>query len=179
LFWYLPELIAQTPPQTDVSELKIVPVNGEDAINIIKKKTAVKPVVEVRDQNNLPVAGASVTFLLPTSGPSGSFANGGKVLTVTTDQNGRAAVTALRANDVAGPYRINVTASSPGKTSATITVAQSNVLGTPTLIGGVSATALGVGAGVGAAVITTVVVVTKVVGGGKTAKISVGPPSLP
>jgi hypothetical protein len=38
--------------------LKIVVVEGEDAVNIIQQRTAVSPIVEVRDDNDLPVAGA-------------------------------------------------------------------------------------------------------------------------
>src|SRR5262245_10809123 len=44
--------------------LKIVVIEGEDAINIIQTNTAVKPVIEVRDRNDLPVAGALVLFSL-------------------------------------------------------------------------------------------------------------------
>ena len=34
--------------------LKIVVIQGEDAVNIIQQKTAVAPIVEVRDENDLP-----------------------------------------------------------------------------------------------------------------------------
>jgi hypothetical protein len=44
--------------------LKIVVIEGEDGVNIIDKKTAVKPIVEVRDQNDLPVAGVPVQFAI-------------------------------------------------------------------------------------------------------------------
>jgi len=46
------------------SALRIVVVSGEDGVNIIGKGTAVAPVVEVRDRNDLPVSSASVVFLL-------------------------------------------------------------------------------------------------------------------
>src|SRR5690349_11490647 len=42
--------------------LRIVIVEGEDAVNIVQQKTAVAPVVEVRDRNDQPVAGAVVNF---------------------------------------------------------------------------------------------------------------------
>jgi hypothetical protein len=38
--------------------LKIVVLEGEGAVNIIQQKTAVAPVIEVRDRNDQPVAGA-------------------------------------------------------------------------------------------------------------------------
>ena len=40
----------------------------------IQQKTAVAPVVEMRDRNNLPVAGATVTFTI--GGNAASFASG-------------------------------------------------------------------------------------------------------
>src|SRR5580704_13463636 len=69
-------------PAQSSDELKIIIIDGEDAVNIVKKKTAVQPVVEVRDRNNLPVAGAVVIFALPSSGPGGTFLNGSKSLNV-------------------------------------------------------------------------------------------------
>src|SRR5687768_11484501 len=42
--------------------LKIVVIGGEDAVNIIQLNTAVDPVVEVRDENDLPVAGVLLRF---------------------------------------------------------------------------------------------------------------------
>ena len=42
--------------------LKIVVLEGEGAVNIIQQKTAVAPVVEVRDRNNQPVSGVFVIF---------------------------------------------------------------------------------------------------------------------
>src|SRR5262245_51732369 len=54
--------------QTPNPALKIVVIKGEDAVNIIQQKTAVAPIVEVRDKNDLPVGGASVTFAVSGSG---------------------------------------------------------------------------------------------------------------
>jgi hypothetical protein len=54
--------------QDDV--LKIVVIEGEGGVNIIDKKTAVRPVVEVRDRNDLPVAGVAVRFDGTRVGPS-------------------------------------------------------------------------------------------------------------
>jgi hypothetical protein len=77
--------------------LRIVVLDGEDGVNIIKKKTAVKPVVEVRDKNDLPVAGALVVFLLPRGGPGGAFAGGARELSVKTGIDGRAQVATIPA----------------------------------------------------------------------------------
>jgi hypothetical protein len=70
----------------------IVVLEGEDGVNVIDKKTAVQPVVQVVDRNTLPVSGASVTFVL--GGNGASFANGARQVIVTTDAAGRAATAA-------------------------------------------------------------------------------------
>ena len=62
--------------------LKIVVIAGEGAVNIIQQRTAVAPIVEVRDRNNLPVSGASVTFSV---GGSGATFGSGSTLTVVTN----------------------------------------------------------------------------------------------
>src|SRR4029453_3036600 len=72
--------------------LRIVVVAGEDAVNIIQQKTAVAPIVEVRDRNDQPVAGALVRFAI--QGGRASF-RGARPLTATTDALGRATATGL------------------------------------------------------------------------------------
>ena len=104
--------------------LKIVVLSGEDGVNIVKKKSAVRPVVEVRDKNDLPVAGASVIFLLPTSGPSATFLHGAKTLTVLTDSTGRATVSAMKPVGN-GAFKVGVNASFHGQT-ATASISQTN-----------------------------------------------------
>src|SRR6187549_1265035 len=78
--------------------LRINVLEGEDAVNIIQQKTAVKPVVEVKDRNNLPVAGVVVVFTIqPGAGgaSTASFANAQSVFTATTDATGRATSSAV------------------------------------------------------------------------------------
>jgi hypothetical protein len=124
---YESALYAQEKPAQDLGGLTIAIIKGEEKVNIIKKKTATKPVVEVRDRNKLPVAGASVVFLLPSSGPSATFANGARTLTVVTDSSGRAAVSSIQPTAEVGNFNINVTASYKGQT-ATTNIAQKNFL---------------------------------------------------
>lgn len=110
-----------TSPQAD---LRIVVVKGEDAVNIIQQKTAVAPLVEIRDRNNLPVAGATVTFTI--GGNSAAFAGGAQTLTVVTNAAGQAAATSL--SPVAtGAMQIHVAAAFQGQTVAA-TIAQTNVM---------------------------------------------------
>ena len=113
----------QTPAEQASSGLKIVVIEGQDAANIIQQKTAVAPVVEVRDRTDLPIAGAQVTFTI-SGGQGAAFSGGLRRLTVTTNAAGRAAVTGL--NPVGtGTYQINVTAAYQGRTAAA-TISQTN-----------------------------------------------------
>lgn len=165
-------LIGQSAPAQNA--LRIVVIEGEDAVNVIQHKTAVAPVVEIRDRNNIPVAGASVTFSI--GGNSATFAGGAQTFTVATNAAGRAAVAAL--NPVSsGAVQIQVSAAFQGQT-ALATIAQTNVLtaaeaaaaasgasgasGAAGAGGGLSGTTIGI---VGAAVAGGAVAATQAAGG--------------
>lgn len=113
----------------DLSELSIVVVAGENGVNVVSKKTAVQPIIEVRDKNNLPVTGAVVNFISPDQAPSVVFSNGERTFTVVTNDTGRAAVSGMRPIGT-GAFRIQVTASvtstAQGHTIATATISQRN-----------------------------------------------------
>src|ERR1035437_929256 len=116
-------LHAQTLP----TELNIVVVEGEGAINNVRQRVAREPVVRVEDENHKPIAGAAVVFTLPTEGATGEFSNGGKSLTMITDSQGRATAQSLRLNQVAGKMPIHVNASYRGLTART-SITQFSVL---------------------------------------------------
>ena len=106
------------------STYRIVVVEGEDAVNIIQQKTAVAPVVEVRDRNDLPVAGVPVTFTISSN--TAAFAGGTQTLTVATNAAGRAIASSLSPL-TSGAVQINVTAAVQGQTLAA-TITQTNVM---------------------------------------------------
>ena len=114
----------QTAPN---GPLKIVVIAGEGAVNIIQYKTAVAPVVEIRDRNDQPVAGATVTFAISGGKNKGAaFASGAPSSVVTTKADGRAIadpITPLRK----GAVQIQVSASFQGQTAAA-TIGQTNVM---------------------------------------------------
>jgi hypothetical protein len=110
-------LQAQTPT------LRIVVLEGEGAVNIIQQKTAVRPLVEVRDRNNVPVAGATVTFAI-SGGQPAAFAGGLQILTVTTNAAGQAAAGGLNALS-SGAFQIQVQAAYQGEI-ATAAISQTN-----------------------------------------------------
>ena len=109
--------------QTPAAALKIVVLEGEGGVNIIQQKTAVRPLIEVRDRNNLPVAGATVTFAIGSGQPA-AFAGGLQTLTVTTNAAGQAAASGLNALS-SGAIQIQVQAAYQGQI-ATAAISQTN-----------------------------------------------------
>jgi hypothetical protein len=71
--------------------------------------TALK--VKVIDEFNNPVSGMTVTFTAPSSGASGTFANGTRTTTATTDSTGVATASTYTANTTVGGYDITTSAS--------------------------------------------------------------------
>jgi len=128
VFWQASSAFAGSPQSLSAPDLEIAVLQGEDGVNIIKKKTAVKPVVEVRRKNALPGvgpvgAGVTVTFTVEGRGVA-KFANGQRSMSVVTDSNGRAVAGQLRPLKQ-GPLNIKVEATYRGQT-VTRTIAQSN-----------------------------------------------------
>jgi hypothetical protein len=134
--------------------LNIIVVEGEGAINNIRQRTARETIVQVEDENHKPVAGAVVTFTLPSQGAGGAFANGAQTLTVMTNAEGRAAATGLRVNKIAGNWSIRVNASF-GERSGTVSISQTNAV----------AAAAGAGAATGTVLSTKLIIILAVVAG--------------
>lgn len=116
---------AHAEPQNPPGTLTIRFVEGQGAINNITRGTAFDPIVEVLDAQGMPVKDASVSFTLPTVGPSGAFPDGSKVLIARTDENGRAIARGMRPNRLAGRFEIRITATHQGQ-SATAVLTQTN-----------------------------------------------------
>jgi hypothetical protein len=95
-------------------------------------------VATVLDKGSNPVSGATVTFTAPTTGPSGTFANGTITTMATTNANGVATSTTFTANGtVGGPYIVTATVagvSTPANFSLT------NLVGAPASITATSGT---------------------------------------
>ncbi|HZT32332.1 MAG TPA: hypothetical protein VFA33_20760 [Bryobacteraceae bacterium] len=101
---------ARAQPAERPQQLHITIVESEGAINNIRQRTARESIVRVEDENHKPVAGATVLFLTPDSGPGGVF-QGTRSLTVMTDPQGRAVARGFRPNRATGKFQIKVTAS--------------------------------------------------------------------
>lgn len=149
--------------------LRIVVLKGEDAVNVIQQKTAVQPLIEVRDRNNLPVAGATVTFTIGAGQPA-AFAGGVQTLTITTNAAGQAAAGGFNVLGN-GAVQIQVQAAYQGQI-ATAAISQTNVAtaaaasqaGAAGGGGGVSGTTIGIVGGA-VAVAGGAVIATQVAGG--------------
>jgi hypothetical protein len=172
-------LVASVGTQAQSAQLRIVVVEGEDAVNIVQQKTAVRPLVEVRDRNNLPVSGATVTFTIGGGQPA-AFAGGVQTLTVTTNAAGQAAAGGFNVLG-AGSVQIQVQAAYQGQI-ATAAISQTNFATAAAAAqagaggGGASgasggATAAGGGGGVSA---TTIGIVGAAVAGGAVAATQTG-----
>ncbi|MBZ5582325.1 MAG: hypothetical protein LAQ30_09015, partial [Acidobacteriia bacterium] len=80
---------SQAPPQP-ASGIRIRIVQGDGAINSIRLRRGHDPVAQIVDSSGEPLSGATVTFLLPATGPSGAFRDGGLSFTAQTDAKGAA-----------------------------------------------------------------------------------------
>jgi len=115
----------QSPQAPAPVGLKIVPLQGEGAVNAIRTRTVTEPVVEVRDERDLPVAGADVVFQLPPTGPGGTFPDQTRTFKTITNAQGQAAAPALIPDSHPGRFHIQVTATKGGQT-ATFLMSQQN-----------------------------------------------------
>jgi len=110
---------AQTPaaaqPQAQlaapmVQSLKVIVLQGQNSVNDTNRHIGIQPVVEVRDDNDLPVEGASVVFRLPPSGPGGMFDGKSYSKTLRTNAQGQAGISGFVPNSQQGEFDFHVTA---------------------------------------------------------------------
>ncbi len=111
-------------PEAPVAELRLRVLEGDNVMNSIPLGQAIAPVVEVRDDNDFPVEGASVIFNVPESGPGGSFPGGAHTFTVSSNAQGQATCP-FRANTQPGRFKFTIVATSGSRTGQ-ITVTQTN-----------------------------------------------------
>jgi hypothetical protein len=112
--------------QSSAPPFRINVVEGEGAINNIRQPVNRGAAVLIEDENHNPLSGVSVTFFLPTDGPSGLFPNGSRVLTVFSDDKGLAASRGINFNNQIGIMRMRVVASLFSQ-NTTAVITQTNV----------------------------------------------------
>ncbi len=121
-----PAAIPDGPVTTLGGILKILVLEGNNAVNSVSTGRSVTPVVEVRDANDFPVEGATVVFSLPETGPGGTFAGNQRTLSTRTTAQGQAGAPFLL-NGLVGKFAIRVEATYQGrKGEATIPQTNSN-----------------------------------------------------
>ncbi len=108
-------------------ELKLRATQGEGAFNDMNSHIGRGLSVEVRDEKGQPIAGATVSFTAPALGAGGTFSNGQRTVTATTDDLGIAASGTFRPNTIEGRFSIAVEAHQGNKTGS-ILIGQSNTL---------------------------------------------------
>ena len=108
--------LTPTPaPAMTIGSLRILVLEGAGATNSTEKHLATPPVVEVRDENDRPVEGATVVFRLPPSGPGAVFPGQALSRTFRTNLQGQVIATGLTPNNQVGAFRIHVTATAGNK----------------------------------------------------------------
>ena len=104
-------------------KIKILVLEGQNATNSLRSKTAISPVVQVLDSLEQPVEGATVTFEVSPTGPGGLFGTA-PLATTRTDYTGQATA-AFTPNNTPGTFSIKVKASI-GDQTAEIGIRQTN-----------------------------------------------------
>lgn len=99
------------------ARLKIIVLEGQGAVNLLPSRTAVQPVIEVRDENDNPLEGVTVTFELPASGPGGIFPGGQPSQIGVTNRQGQVSTRGFVPNDRPGEFEILVRAEYQGRTA--------------------------------------------------------------
>jgi hypothetical protein len=148
--------------------LRIVILEGEGAINVIKQRVNREAVVQVVDENNQPVSGAMVVFTLPDTGPGGIFANGSRTLLAHTNSAGKAAAMGFKANSAVGKFQLMISASHKG-VATTATVTQTNAVTAAAAGGTAAGTATAAAAGISKTLIAVIAIAGAAAAGGAVA----------
>jgi hypothetical protein len=117
-------------PQTGAlpitQSLKILPLVGNNGVNDLERRVMTPLAVQILDQNDAPVDGATVVFRFPISGPSAAFTDQQSAQTVRTGANGQARATGWTANAQVGTFAVQVTATR-GNEQGTGTITMTNI----------------------------------------------------
>ena len=125
-----PQQPPPSPPEKSASQrptprgLRILVLQGQDAVNSLAHREAAVPVVQVFDYRGEPVEGAQVTFEVPAAGAGGVFSNQQNSYRTRTDARGQA-VAPFTPNALPGKFSIRVVATL-GDESAEAAIRQTN-----------------------------------------------------
>ncbi len=119
-------LLAQAPPAAAPQPLRILTLAGNNGVNDLERRVMSPLAVQILDQNDVPVEGATVIFRFPITGPSATFDNQQSSITVRTSTTGQARAAGWMANSQIGTFAIQVTATR-GMDQALGTITMTNV----------------------------------------------------
>jgi hypothetical protein len=108
--------------------LELTLLQGEGALNNIRQRTAREPIVEVKDKNHKPVAGALVLFSINETNGAGATIDGATNFRVVTGPDGIARVPNYKPNNTAGQFTITVRATL-GMLTTDVIIHQINITG--------------------------------------------------
>jgi len=94
----------------DIALLNLRVVEGEGSVYAAGSRATRGITVEITDEFARPVPGASVSFMLPESGPSGVFSGGKRTEVAVTNAEGKASVWGMQWNKASGTLEIRITA---------------------------------------------------------------------
>jgi hypothetical protein len=117
-------LLAQAPA---AQNLRILTLVGNNGVNDMERQVMTPLAVQILDQNDVPVEGATVIFRFPINGASATFAESQTAQTVRTNANGQARATGWMANKQEGTFVVQVTATR-GTDQGLSTVTMTNVM---------------------------------------------------
>lgn len=117
------------PTSLTTGRLKILVLEGGNAINSIPNRAATFPVVEVRNENDIPIENADVVFELPSTGPGGVFPDNKTSFAGRTNLQGQVRAPYLM-NNLPGQFSIQVRASL-GPLSASTVISQTHSIKLP------------------------------------------------
>jgi hypothetical protein len=119
------QALSPAPGQT-TQNLKVIPLAGNRENNDLERRMMAPLVIQVLDQDQRPVEGATVVFQFPTSGPGATFANQQNSKTFRTNADGQVAAVGWNANNQAGTFQVKVSASRGNEVGET-TISMTNV----------------------------------------------------
>jgi len=158
-----PGVLAQAADKQPRLHIEIL--KGDSGVNTLGSDVVVQPVVQVRDRNNQPLADVAVTFTAPNDGPSATFLNGSRSITLMTDSSGEAILLGMKPINP-GKFQIAVSASVGSETVVTAISLTNEPRAQPTatgakkkqglskgailaIVGAGAAAAIGIGIGMG------------------------------
>ncbi len=106
------------------ANLQVRVVEGQSIVYPIGSRATRGITVQVTDETNRPVEGASVSFRLPQEGPGGTFATGARTEIATTRADGRASVWGMQWNRTPGAFEIRITAARGDTRAGTVCALQ-------------------------------------------------------